>query len=48
MVGDLTLSFEALPLPADTGLTLTAHTAEPASPTHEALMLLASWTATPD
>jgi len=47
VVGDLTLSYEALPLPADPGLTLTAYTAEPASPTHEALMLLASWTATP-
>ena len=47
VVGDLTLGFEALPLPADPGLTLTAYTAEPGSPTHEALMLLASWSATP-
>ncbi len=48
IVGDLTLSFEELPLPADPGLTVTAYTAEPGSRSHDALALLASWAATPD
>ena len=48
IVGDLTLTFEELPLPADTGLTITAYTAEPGSPAHDALTLLASWAATLD
>jgi transcriptional regulator with XRE-family HTH domain len=45
-VGTVELSFEALDLPADTGLTLTAYTAEPGSPSEDALRLLASWAAT--
>jgi transcriptional regulator with XRE-family HTH domain len=45
-VGDLCLSFEELPLPADTGLTLTAYTAEPGSTSSDGLALLASWAAT--
>jgi transcriptional regulator with XRE-family HTH domain len=48
VVGDLHLAFEAMPLPADTGLTLTAYSAEPGSPSHDALALLASWAATLD
>jgi transcriptional regulator with XRE-family HTH domain len=48
VVGDLTLSYEALELPADPGLTIFAYTAEPNSPSHDALNLLASWTSTPD
>ena len=48
VVGDLALSFEELPLPADPGLTMTAYTAEPGSASHDALALLASWAATPD
>jgi len=48
VVGDLTLSFEELPLPADPGLTITAYTAEPGTASHDALTLLASWAATPD
>ena len=48
VVGDLALTFEELPLPADPGLTMTAYTAEPGSASHDALALLASWTATPD
>lgn len=47
VVGDLTLDFESLQLPADTGQTLLVYTAEPHSPSHEALNLLASWSATP-
>jgi MmyB-like transcription regulator ligand binding domain len=48
VVGDLTLSFEALPLAADPGLTITAYTAEPGTASHDALALLTSWAATPD
>jgi transcriptional regulator with XRE-family HTH domain len=46
VVGDLTLHFEAMPLPADPGLTLTAYSAEPGTTSHDALRLLASWAAT--
>jgi transcriptional regulator with XRE-family HTH domain len=47
LVGDLTLTYEALELSADTGQRLLAYTAEPGSPSHDALRLLASWTSTP-
>ncbi|MEV4357627.1 helix-turn-helix transcriptional regulator [Nonomuraea sp. NPDC052116] len=46
VVGDLSLPFEAMPLPADPGLTLTAFSAEPGTPAHDALTLLASWAST--
>jgi transcriptional regulator with XRE-family HTH domain len=46
VVGRLELSFDAMDLPADPGLTLTAYTAEPASPSEDGLRLLASWAAT--
>jgi transcriptional regulator with XRE-family HTH domain len=46
VVGDITLSFEELPLPADTGLTMTTYTAEPGSASHDSITLLASWAAT--
>ena len=42
VVGDLTLAFEELPLPADPGLTITAYTAETGTASHDALVLLAS------
>lgn len=45
-VGDLTLSFEAMELSADAGLTLTAYTAEPDSRSAENLQLLSNWAAT--
>ena len=45
-VGDLTLTYEALDLAADTGLRISAYTAEPGTPSEDALKLLASWTAT--
>jgi transcriptional regulator with XRE-family HTH domain len=48
LVGDLTLDYDALELPADPGLSIIAYTAEPGSPSRQALDLLASWTATPD
>jgi len=47
VVGDLALAFEALDLTAD-GLRITAYTAEPGTPSHDALNLLASWAATID
>ncbi|MFI6401131.1 helix-turn-helix transcriptional regulator [Streptomyces sp. NPDC050548] len=47
-VGTLNLTYEAMPLPADPGLTLTAHTAEPGTPSHDSLKRLADWAATPD
>jgi hypothetical protein len=46
VVGDLTLTFDALELPAERGLQLTAYTAEPGSPSEEKLAVLASWSAT--
>jgi transcriptional regulator with XRE-family HTH domain len=45
-VGVLDLMFEAMTLEADEGLTLTAYTAEPGTPSHDGLKLLASWAAT--
>jgi transcriptional regulator with XRE-family HTH domain len=48
IVGDLDLTYEAFDLPADPGLRLLVYTAEPATPTADALNLLASWAATQD
>jgi transcriptional regulator with XRE-family HTH domain len=48
VVGDLTLTFEALDLAADSGLRISAYTAEPGTPSDDALKVLASWAATPD
>lgn len=45
-VGDLELSFQALELPGYDGLTLIAYYAEPGSPSHDALALLATISAT--
>ncbi len=47
VVGDLRLTFESMELTADAGLRLNAYSAEPGSPSQDALNLLASWTATP-
>ena len=46
IVGDLELSYEALELPADNGLTINVYTAEAGSRSQEALRLLGSWAAT--
>jgi transcriptional regulator with XRE-family HTH domain len=46
IVGDLDLLFEATELLADPGWNLLIYTAEPGSPTADALRLLASWAAT--
>jgi hypothetical protein len=48
VVGDLTLAFEALDLAADTGLRISAYTAEPGTPSADTLSVLASWAATLD
>ncbi len=45
-IGTLELMFEAMALEADEGLTLTVYTAEPGTPSHDGLRLLASWAAT--
>jgi transcriptional regulator with XRE-family HTH domain len=47
-VGDLDLSFEAMEFPSDPGLVLTVYTAEPGSPSADALQLLATWAASHD
>ena len=44
-VGHLDLAYESLDLVSEPGLNLTIYTAEPASPTADALTLLASWAA---
>jgi len=48
VVGDLTLTYEALDLAADEGLRISAYSAEPGTPSDDALKLLASWAATLD
>lgn len=48
VVGELELAYEAFELPADPGLTLSTYTAEPGSPSADALRVLASWAATTD
>jgi hypothetical protein len=48
VVGDVTVGFNAMELPADPGLTLTTYTAEPGSASAEKLTVLASWAVTAD
>jgi len=48
VVGDLELPFESFPLAADPGQSLLTYTAEPGSPSQDALNLLSSWAATTD
>jgi transcription regulator MmyB-like protein len=48
VVGDLSLTYEALDLAADAGLRISAYTAEPGSASEDGLNLLASWAATLD
>ena len=47
IVGDLELTYEAMELSADTGLTMFAYTAEPGTKSEQTLQLLGSWAATP-
>ncbi len=46
IVGDLDLAFEALELPGEPGLRVNVYTADPGTPSEDALKLLASWAAT--
>jgi transcriptional regulator with XRE-family HTH domain len=46
IVGDLDLPYESFPLAPDLSQSLLAYTAEPGSPSQDALRLLASWAAT--
>jgi hypothetical protein len=46
LVGEL-LAYESLQLTGDPGQQIVVYTAEPASPSQQALDLLASWTSTP-
>jgi transcriptional regulator with XRE-family HTH domain len=46
IVGDLDLPFESFPLASDPSQSLLTYTAEPGSPSQDALNLLASWSAT--
>jgi transcriptional regulator with XRE-family HTH domain len=46
VVGDLDLPFESFPLAGDPSQNLLTYTAEPSSPSQDALNLLASWAAT--
>jgi hypothetical protein len=48
VVGVLDLTYEAMELPADPGLTIFTYTAEPGTPSEDGLKLLASWAATQD
>ncbi|HEX8859148.1 MAG TPA: helix-turn-helix transcriptional regulator [Actinomycetes bacterium] len=47
LVGDLTLDYDVLELPADPGQSIVAYSAEPGSPARQALDLLVSWASTP-
>lgn len=47
VVGDLTLAYEGMALTGDPGQTLITFTAEPGSPSQQALTFLASWAASP-
>lgn len=46
VVGDLELAYESMDLRSGAGLSMTIYSAEPGSPTAQALSLLASWAAT--
>ena len=46
LVGDITLAYERLELPADPGLAIVTYSAEPGSPSADALLELARWAVT--
>ncbi|MDA3624650.1 helix-turn-helix transcriptional regulator [Saccharopolyspora sp. WRP15-2] len=46
VVGDLEVTYETMPLPADPGLVLTVYSPEPGTPSADAMTLLATWAAT--
>jgi transcriptional regulator with XRE-family HTH domain len=43
IAGDLTLNYNALELPGDPGQTMIVYTADPGSPSHDGLRMLADW-----
>ncbi|MGM7645984.1 helix-turn-helix transcriptional regulator [Nocardia sp. JW2] len=43
VVGDITIDYETMPLPADPGLVLTLYTVRSGSPSADAMTLLANW-----
>ncbi|MEW2621318.1 helix-turn-helix transcriptional regulator [Streptomyces sp. NPDC048106] len=45
-IGEISLDFDAMELPAHPGLTLTAYSAPPHTPEHDKIQLLAAWAAT--
>ena len=47
-MGDLDLTYEMMELSADPGLSILTYSAEPGTPSEEALSLLGSWAATLD
>jgi hypothetical protein len=46
-VGELTVDWDVFELPGDPGQRMVNYSAEPSSPIHQALQLLASWATTP-
>ncbi|MEV0089556.1 helix-turn-helix transcriptional regulator [Saccharopolyspora sp. NPDC050642] len=46
VVGDITVTYETMPLPADPGLVLTIYSPEPGTASADAMTLLATWAAT--
>ncbi|MFJ9909029.1 helix-turn-helix transcriptional regulator [Streptomyces sp. NPDC101152] len=48
VIGEISLDFDAMELPAQPGLTLTAYSAPAGTPEHDKLQLLAAWGATED
>jgi transcription regulator MmyB-like protein len=46
VVGDITVTYETMPLPADPGLVLTIYSPEPGTPSADAMTLLATWATT--
>ena len=48
LVGDLTLAYERLELPADPGLAIVTSSTDPGSASEKRMRELATWAATPD
>ena len=46
VVGDIEVTYETMPLPADPGLVLTIYSPEPGTPSADAMTLLATWATT--
>lgn len=46
VVGDITVTYETMPIPADPGLVLTVYSPEPDTPSADAMTLLTTWATT--